>query len=263
MTLIETSALTSKLVCITLLMQTLEILSLSKGASFFHIWSYNNLKANLEIGLPLKNSTIQKLFSPSMFKVLIILQIVLSFFGFFYPTLPVFLGLTFIHLYICLWFRGTFNGGSDMMMFVVLSGVLIGLIGASEFAIKIGFIYITINTLYSYFKSGFSKVKRQEWLVGNALPIFLNRSPFQDIKLLSIWLDQRPALCLVLCWGVITFETLAAIIIIIPNWAYYYFVAAMTFHFFNYIVFGLNRFFWIWLCAWPATIFSLSLLTAK
>lgn len=254
---------TAKLLSFTMLIQAVEIFLLSRRASFLKIWRYENLASELESRLPLPRSVVAKLFSNSIFSKVAILQIMFSMVGCFFPHFFVFLFLFFTHLIICIRFRGTFNGGSDMMIFVVLTGVLISLSSSNEMVQKLGLIYIAIHTLYSYFKAGRSKIVRAEWLNGSALPAFLDRSIISEVHQLARWLRERPMVSLVSCWFVLVFELFSLPLLVLSNYrglySVHYMLIALIFHLGIFFIFGLNRFFWAWLSAWPATLFALSL----
>ncbi len=244
---------TTHLLSFAMALQTFEMLLMIRNKEFYKVWSFENLKEQIESGLPLPNFLISNLFSITGFKNILIIQLILSFVGFLFPAPAIFIGLFLTHLLINVRFRGTVNGGSDMMTFVVLTGVLISFINGAE---KLGLIYICIHALYSYFKAGFVKLIHNDWKSGFALPSFLGRSLFSDIVLLSKKLQPNLSLNKVLGWSVLLFELS---VILLPFFHFLtipYFICAFIFHFLIYISFGLNRFFWIWMAAWPAVIFS-------
>ena len=178
MTLEASVLLTTRLLSFTMVLQAIEIFVLSRQPNFQHIWSYKNIQRDLERGLPLNAKLIQKLFSiPSLQKIAAI-QIAFAALAAFNPISILFIGLFVTHLLICIRFRGAFNGGSDMMTFVVLTGAIISTAGFA----KIGLIYVATHTLYSYFKAGLAKIKHKEWRNGQAIPAFLARSIFPDIQ---------------------------------------------------------------------------------
>lgn len=241
-------------------LQALEIWLLSRSREFNHIWSYENLSRDLESGLPLPNSWIRKIFSQTGLVTIAWTQMFVAFatFVFPYPLLLVVLLLT--HLSICIRFRGTFNGGSDMMVFVILTGLIICQSTTNEKIQKLGLIYIAIHTLYSYFKAGLAKVIHKDWQNGFAVPAFLERSLYSDMKSVAGFLKSNSLLSLFLGWSVLFFELSILVTLLIPPLIFPYFLIAAVFHFINYIVFGLNRFFLVWMSAWPAVIYSVGLI---
>lgn len=250
MTLGSIVSLTAQCLASVMILQSLELIVLCLKKDFFSIWSFENLKEDLKFKF---------LFSNTSFRVTILLQLMTAIFALFYSDSFLFGFLFITHLLICMRFRGTFNGGSDMMTFVLLTGVFISLAGTTEKIQKLGLIYITIHTVYSYFKAGLAKVIRSEWRRGEALPIFLNRSVFPEIRKFSQWINKSHLLKMIFAWGVILFELIALTLPFFTDYTQVYFITAVIFHAIVFVSFGFNRFFWIWLCAWPCILYCLNL----
>lgn len=248
--------LSARLLALTLLIQGAELLYLSRQSSFQSIWNFKNLQPDFIKGLPLNQNWISLFFSDKSFQNIAILQMIAAVLALIYPHFILILILFSTHFLICVRFRGTFNGGSDMMTFVVLTGMLIALLGWQ----KMGLIYITIHALYSYFKAGLVKARFREWWNGQALPIFLRRSLFLDMHQLADWLAPKKLLYRVLGTSVLIFELAAFALLFFPSLAITYCAIAIIFHMTIYFIFGLNRFFWIWVSTWPPILFSLNLL---
>ena len=262
MTIEQATSLTAHLLSLCFLIYGVELFLLSRHSSFQRIWSLENLRSDFETALPVHPNFIPVLFSVKSFQVIAILQMSLAIFSYFHPAPYFFLVLFILHLLVCVRFRGTFNGGSDMMSFVVLTGLLITKLGSPDSGFKLGLIYISIHTLYSYFKAGIVKLKEREWRTGQALPEFLYRSLFPEIQSLAVWLQHRKALSWGLCWIVMIFELLSPALLFFPRFSWAYFYLALLFHFSVLVTFGLNRFFWIWLAAWPSVLYTVNLLTS-
>jgi hypothetical protein len=255
MTLEASFLLTARLLSFSMVLQAVEIFVLSRQSDFQHVWSYKNIQRDLESGLPLNAKLIEKIFSIPSLQKIAGLQIIFSAVAAALPHPAILIALFLTHLLICIRFRGAFNGGSDMMTFVVLTGVLISAAGFT----KLGLIYIATHTLYSYFKAGLGKVKHKEWRNGQAIPAFLARSTFPDIQNTATKLANKKTINAVLGIGTVIFELSALGLLFALSASYLYFGLAVVFHLAIYFCFGLNRFFWIWISAWPATLFSLSL----
>ncbi len=248
--------LTQKLLSVAMFLAGIEFLSLAKNKCFLQIWSFENLQSDLARGLPLPNYFLKIVFSEKFFLLIAGLQTFISALAFVWPSWGLFAILFLTHLYFCIRFRGTYNGGSDMMTFVVLTGVLIASWDLQSLQLpKYGLIYIVVHTTYSYFKAGLVKVVHVDWRTGEALPVFLSRSLFVDTKKISIWLKRRQKICFCLSWFVLTAELLSPFFILSSHWIPVAFLFAMIFHLVNYFAFGLNRFVWIWLSAWPALFY--------
>lgn len=238
----------SKIFSFALLLQCIEMIIISKNSVFIKIWNFQNIESTLKYALPFPAQVLNFIFSENYFRILLFIELILIVFCFFVFH-PILILLTaFLQLLVCMRFRGTFNGGSDMMVFVTAAGLIIG--G------KVGLIYIAIHATYSYFKAGLVKVKQKPWLNGNVLTDFLRISLYSDIQSAIPKLKRYPKLGKILSWGTLVFELSLPLIFLIPNMAFIYLSVAVSFHLIIYFTFGLNRFFWIWLSTWPAILFT-------
>lgn len=253
---LETAVLmTIKLVSITFILSGIELWYLTSKKSFFDIWSFENLKKELQSGLPLPMNWIQVIFSDSHFQLIVFIQIAAAAALLFLSHWILILVLVLTHLIICVRFRGTFNGGSDMMKFVILTGSFLTLISEDKLIQQLGLYYICIHMILSYFKAGWSKLLAPEWRTARALPEFLSRSLFLESRRLSEFLLENPKVNYFLTWSVLLFELGIIVVILKPDFTPIYFGIALAFHFCNYLFLGLNRFFWVWLCGWPALMY--------
>lgn len=253
-----TELITLGLISLFFLFSSLELLKLSSQPEFFKIWNYQHLQNDLMNGIPLPKKLTNLLFSNQSFKWILFLQLTLSILLIPFSSPWIVATMFILHLIVCTRFRGTFNGGSDMMAFVLLTGALIFTSFESPESSRFGFLYIAIHTIYSYFKAGYSKVVQKDWRSGRALPRFLKRSLYPDIQKLSVWLSNQKTISLLACWTVITFEIMILLLLLFPNLISIYFLISLGFHFSVFLMFGLNRFFWIWLAAWPSIFYSLT-----
>jgi hypothetical protein len=251
-------SLSFRLVAWALLLSGLEMLWILGQPGFQKIWSFKNLQIEFEKSLPLNSQLANFLLQTGTLRLVVLSEILISGGALLFPQPSMAWILLATHLLICFRFRGTFNGGSDMMIFVVLTGLALGSLGAPGKTEKLGLLYICIHTLYSYFKAGWVKLREKDWQRGKALPQFLARSLRPLGQKVSVWLSQLPVFSVVLSWSVIFFEVASLALILNPRLAPIYGGLALIFHFMNYLFFGLNRFFWAWLAAWPAVIFTLS-----
>lgn len=259
MNLENTILLMTRLVGITMLLQGFEIFSLTRRREFFAVWSDRNLKTEFAKSLPFADLLMACFLSQNAFRGVALFQILAAFSCLCFPSPLIIVLLFCTQLIICVRFRGTFNGGSDMMLFVVLTGLFFATFFKNPDIQKWGPIYVAIHLGYSYFKAGLAKIIRREWRTGAALPAFLERSLFPDMRRLGAWLRDQKTLSFILCWLVLIFELGAVTLPFQGSWTFSYFATALAFHLAVFFAFGLNRFFWAWLCAWP-TIFYCSYL---
>lgn len=135
--------------------------------------------------------------------------------------------------------RGTFNGGSDIMTMHILIAWCVSLV-FPHFE-KICLFYVAAQIILSFFIAGMSKVREQEWRNGHALKKFLSREGW-DITLRQSYF---------IGWIVIIFEVLFPLSLWLPM---PFIVMAILFQIANVYVFGLNRFFFVWLAGYPALL---------
>ena len=167
------------------------------------------------------------------------------------------IGFLFIsNLAILIRWRGAFNGGSDFMTLVVLTGLLMAQIvshfAGPELGWRAGFWYITLQSITSYFLSGSVKLLRREWRNGNAMTIFLNAAIHGPLSA-NHWL-RKPWLAALGSWAFIVWECLAPLALLDTRLAAAFCLIAAFFHFLVFWFFGLNRFFWAWLATFPAIV---------
>lgn len=153
--------------------------------------------------------------------------------------------------------RGAFNGGSDFMTLVVLTGVLISqlaqpLVGAT-LAWKAGLWYITIHSITSYFISGAVKLLQPEWRDGRILTHFLDGGIHGPLPADSLFRHLRVAMTA--SWCFIVWECLFPLALAGPQWAMLCCGVAAVFHLLVFRFFGLNRFVWAWCASFPAIIY--------
>jgi hypothetical protein len=146
-------------------------------------------------------------------------------------------------------FRGTFNGGSDAMLLVVLLGLAIARSGAP----KVGLGYIAAQLVLSYVLAGVAKLREPRWRDGSALAALV-ALPSYGVPPALIGLLTRAAIARTAGYALLAFELGFPIALIDPTACRVLLVLAALFHLGNAIVFGLNRFLWAWLAAFPALL---------
>lgn len=164
-------------------------------------------------------------------------------------------------LLLLLRWRGAFNGGSDFMTLVGLSGLLLAhLVGAwTDAAIgwQAGLWYVTLQTISSYFISGWVKLLRPEWRSGAALPMFLDTGVYGPLPVHSVFRNRWFAM--VCAWSFTLWEGLFPLALLDVRLAFIWCGVAGVFHFLVFWYLGLNRFFWAWLSSFPAIIYCAGL----
>ena len=154
--------------------------------------------------------------------------------------------------------RGAFNGGSDFMTLVGVSGLLIAqLTGAvtdnPALGWRAGLWYVTVYVVSSYFVSGWVKLLRPEWRSGRAMTIFLDAGVYGPLSPHSIYRNPWVARCV--SWTFTVWEGCFPLALFDVRIAWFMCGVAPLFHFLVYWHFGLNRFFWAWLATYPAVLY--------
>lgn len=187
----------------------------------------------------------QRIYLPRL--VLAVLLIV----GFQTPwvtALLLLLGLAALHR-----FQGPYNGGSDRMSLLVLCCLCLAHIAPTDYWRAVAFGYLAIQLTLSYFISGWVKVINPEWRNGIALRDVFQFSAYPVSESLR-GLQRSPRMLLFASWHVMLFELLFPLAFFTKTSLIIMLVITTSFHFSNACFFGLNRFFWIWITAYPSII---------
>ena len=165
--------------------------------------------------------------------------------------------LFLIALVLLFRWRGAFNGGSDFMTLVGLTGLLIAhavaAAGDTTLGWRAGLWYVALQSITSYFVSGWVKLLRPEWRNGRALPVFLDSGIYGPIPQTSIY--RSPAIARSVAWGFTVWEGLFPLALLDLRLALFFCASGAMFHFLVFWYFGLNRFFWAWLVTFPAILY--------
>lgn len=153
--------------------------------------------------------------------------------------------------------RGAFNGGSDFMTLVGLSGLLIAQLGTALGDAALGWRaalwYVALQSLTSYFVSGWVKLLRPEWRNGRALPVFLDSGIYGPLPVRTVY--RHPGAARAVAWLFTVWEGLFPLALLDVRLALFFCASGTVFHFLVFWFFGLNRFFWAWLVTYPAVLY--------
>jgi hypothetical protein len=148
-------------------------------------------------------------------------------------------------------FQGPYNGGSDRMSLLVLCCLCLTHVAPSEYWREVAFGYLAIQLALSYFISGWVKVVNPEWRTGLALRDVFQFSAYPVSESLRGW-QASPRVLFFASWYVMLFELLFPLAFFSKTSLILVLAIAATFHFSNACFFGLNRFFWTWIAAYPS-----------
>ena len=170
------------------------------------------------------------------------------------------LGLVGIALAMLRRYNGPFNGGSDRMSILVLCCVtcarITPFLAPQELVTplqELALGYLAAQLILSYVISGLVKIVTVEWRSGRALCDVFAFSAYPVSMSLRGW-AARPRLLWLAGWAVMLFEIAFPLALLHPAALIAALTLAAAFHLSNALTFGLNRFFWIWLSAYPALI---------
>lgn len=163
------------------------------------------------------------------------------------------LGLVALSMFILRRFQGPYNGGSDRMGLLTLCCLCGVHFAPAEHWQEYIFGYLGLQLVLSYFISGWVKVVNPEWRTGRALQDVFAFSAYPVSEALRAW-AQRPRILFVMSWAVMLFELVFPLTLISQQTLVAGLIIAAVFHLANACLFGLNRFFWIWLAAYPSIL---------
>ena len=240
---------------LSLAIQTLEFLRMGAATSDTDLWSWSLQRADIPHAS--LRRLLDVLFAPDMHRLNLCLRLVaavwLAVYG---SSLVLVLGLFVSNVLVLIRWRGAFNGGSDFLTLVVLTGLLIAqavsVFGDVVLGWQAGLWYITIQAITSYFMSGWVKIMRREWRSGAAMTIFLNAAIYGPLAPRHALRNR--GLALLGSWAFIVWECCAPLALVSPELATVFCAVAGVFHFLVFWFFGLNRFFWAWLASFPAIL---------
>lgn len=192
------------------------------------------------------------LFAPRLLLSLLLLAGIAASAPPFVPGLLI-LALVANHLAILPFFNGPYNGGADRMSLLILASLACAWNLPEPGWREIAFGYLGMQLLLSYFLSGWVKIVNRDWRSGRALRDVFLFSAYPAGENIRRWADN-PRLLLLAGWGVIGFELAFPLSVLARPALIAGLAVAALFHAANACLFGLNRFFWIWICAYPSIL---------
>lgn len=185
------------------------------------------------------------IFVPRLFLAMLL---ILGFLSAWVTLLLLLLGLAQLHR-----FQGPYNGGSDRMSLLVLCCLCPTYFAPTDYWREAAFGYLALQLVLSYFISGWVKIVNPDWRSGRALCDVFQFSVYPVSESLRTW-SARPRLLFEMSWAVMLFELLFPASLLSTAGLGTALIIAAGFHFANACLFGLNRFFWIWITAYPSLI---------
>lgn len=165
----------------------------------------------------------------------------------------VLLGLCVHSLAILHRYQGPYNGGSDRMGLLTLYCLSLAHWLPDHFLQEAALGYLALQLILSYFVSGLVKVTNPQWRSGQALEDVFRFSVYPVSEHLR-HLADRPRLIFGASWAVMIFEVLFPISVFHNAALVLALCFAAGFHMANAFLFGLNRFVWAWIAAYPSLL---------
>ncbi|MEI6572999.1 MAG: hypothetical protein WCO61_05575 [Alphaproteobacteria bacterium] len=251
----------SRLFCsflsLSLIIQTIEFLTLSSSADVRTNWAWSVQRGDLSHASKFIRGFFDFIFRDSVHSTHLVLRLLFAMSLVWGVTLfsGIFLFLSTIILLIR--WRGAFNGGSDFMTVCTVTGLLI-VVTASQFvdeakAWTAALWYVTIHSITSYFMSGAVKLLNGHWRKGVALTYFLDGGLYGPLSENSLF--RKPLIAILASWSFILWEMSFPLVLIDQQLAVGFCVIAFVFHLLVFRFFGLNRFVWAWTATFPAIIY--------
>lgn len=150
-------------------------------------------------------------------------------------------------------FQGPYNGGSDRMGLLTLCCLCLTYWLPTPALQAYAFGYLAIQLVLSYVIAGWVKIINHEWRTGRALQDVFAFSAYPVSEGIREW-AQRPQLLVIMSWAVMLFELAFPLTLLTQPSLIIGLIIAGVFHLTNACLFGLNRFFWVWLAAYPSIL---------
>ncbi len=140
-----------------------------------------------------------------------------------------------------------------LLMAGLLLAEVLGALGNPELGWRAGLWYVALQSVSSYFVSGWVKLLKPEWRSGAALPTFLDSGVYGPLPAGSMY--RRPWVARSISWVFTVWEGCFPLALLDVRLAWLMCASAVVFHFLVFWYFGLNRFFWAWLATFPAILY--------
>lgn len=206
------------------------------------------------LGLAFAQLSLEHMVAKSAERIIFSVRLVLAVLLILGIQTPWVLSLLFITVLVTLFrFQGPYNGGADRMGILILCCLCLVYFLPNPAWKEMAFAYLAVQLTLSYFISGWVKIINKDWRNGRALADVFMFSAYPVSESLRD-LARSPGLLLRASWVVMLFELLFPLSLLSYGSLVLALCLAGMFHLANACVFGLNRFFWIWLAAYPSIL---------
>lgn len=242
-------------------LQSLELLQIRRAYGPNGIWTWDVLRDEFAVFPGFLRALLGLLLGYPRFLLVLLAQLALAVAILLQPqSHPVVLiGLLAATALVSLRWRGSYNGGADYMTVLVLLALSVEACFREHAAVRHGCLwYVAVQTVLSYSIAGAVKLRQADWRSGRALARFLSGPPYDPPQAFAT-LAKRTGTVRLIAWGIMGFEAAFPLALSSPMACVSFLGAAFVFHLLNVAVFGLNRFVFAWLAAYPALLYCSSL----
>jgi hypothetical protein len=148
------------------------------------------------------------------------------------------------------------ENGADEMMLITFVALTIVLVSPHPWVWRCGLLFLAGQLLLAYCTSGYIRIREKTWRDGSALLVVLRQHTYGNRWCWSV-ARRYPIVARVASMSVLIFECSTPLALLLPMKLLLVFLAfGVAFHLLNAIIIGLNTFFWAFLAAYPAFIWS-------
>lgn len=242
LTLVDALAWSSRLVALSVALQTLELFGSRRALSTGGVLPGVNQRSFLQ---------------------LLWLQLALSMGSMLIGASPLLLGMFVTYWLLIRRLGAPFNGGSDAL--TSLSLLMLGIAALDPWQsviMKGALLYLGVQTVFSYFVAGLAKLKERGWRRGTALVHFANLAKY-GVPPRAHALLAKPNVALAASWAILLFECSFPYALYGTWICVVYLSLGAAFHVANAVLFGLNRFLFSWLALYPVLLALSSAIHAR
>lgn len=254
----DTLILVGRLIGFAVMLQSLEFIKMKESISEAGIWRWSELRSEFLFLHKRVLKILDWLMAPKHFMEMMTIRFYSALLAVIYPHFVIIFFILFLTTFlITLRWRGSFNGGSDYLTLIILLCLTIGFL--HPVLGKAALWYLTLQVISSYFLAGLYKVKEAKWRMGSAVYGFVSSQNYKSPKLI-MEKSKDPTWAKAMAWSVMAFELSFPLVLSAPLLTKAYLIAGVLFHLGNFLVFGLNRFFWVWCASYPAIYYCSKLI---
>jgi hypothetical protein len=148
---------------------------------------------------------------------------------------------------------GPYNGGSDRLAILMLFCLLLATSVPQQRWRELAMGYLAAQLTLSYAMAGWVKIVNPDWRNGRALNDVFAFSAYpvnENLRALAL----HPRRLFYASWGVMLFELAFPLSLFDARLLHVTLAIAALFHISNALLFGLNRFVWVWIAAYPSLL---------